>query len=53
MSTEGYHESPPHKKLGFFFTLVNGLNLLSIVTENDLRCCVGPRYASGMKGLRL
>ena len=33
--TEEYLESPPHKKLKFFLTLVNGWSLLSIVTESS------------------
>ena len=35
VSTEGYLESPPHKKLKFFLTLVKGLNLLPIVTKSS------------------
>ena len=33
--TKGYLEFPPHKKLEFFLTLVNGRNLLPIVTESS------------------
>ena len=35
VSTEGYLESQPHEKLKFFLTLVNGWNLLPIVTESS------------------
>ena len=34
VSREVYFESPPHKKLEFFLSLVNGWNLLPIVTES-------------------
>ena len=35
LSREGYLEYPPQKKLEFFLTLVNGWNLLPIVTESS------------------
>ena len=35
VGTKGYLESPPHKKLEFFLTLVNSWNLLPIVTESS------------------
>ena len=35
LPTEKYLESRPHKKLEFFLTLVNGWNLLVIVTESS------------------
>ena len=35
VSTEGFLQSRPHKKLEFFLTLVNGWKLLPIVTESS------------------
>ena len=35
VSTVGYLESPPHIKLEVFLTLVNGGNLLTIITESS------------------
>ena len=34
VSTEGYLETPPHKKWEFFWTLVDGWNFLTIVAES-------------------
>ena len=35
VSTEGFLQSRPHEKLEFFLTLVNGWNLLPIVTKSS------------------
>ena len=54
VSTEGLSWIPAVLKIGVLFDVSQRLKLVTYChRELDLRCCVGPRYASGIRGLRL